>query len=662
MNRQDLKNGEVAGPRTDSTPLKDLIETRVSRRTALRGGLGLASSTLFAGAGVSALSGCGSSADGAGVPTELKFTSVPGSFQDNVDIVPEGYGRQYLAPWGTPIAANGPAYRGDGTNTAADQALQIGQNHDGIHYFPVDGSRRGLLVMNHEYTNPTLYAGSGRQVDPDGRPTDPDEVRKDINAHGVSVIEVFDDGSGAWQIDTNSPMNRRITAASVMEITGPARGHALLSTPFSAGTRTRGTVNNCGKGHTAWNTYLACEENIQGYFITQDNNPPRQTDRMGINANGFGYFWNAVAGDPSEISGEFARFDVTSGTPWENEANTFGWIVEIDPLNPTSTPKKRTAMGRFRHEGCEPSRFINGQRLAFYMGDDARFEYLYKFVTDDAYNAANPDRDMLDKGQLYVAKFNADGSGEWLLLDISNPVLSGEFADQGELLVNTRLAADLVGATPMDRPEWTAVDPITGEVYVTMTNNSRRTEASDDAGENAANPRTPNSHGHIIRFREAGDSADATTFDWNIFVFGARASDTANNRSGLTADNEFGSPDGLWFDPRGVLWIQTDNGAPLDYGVNPADPDGRNDPSDQMLAVIPARLGAPEINGDNQEQLKRFFVGPSGCEVTGVQMTPDFRTMFVNVQHPGGSWPDGNGARPRSSIVVIRRDDGGEII
>ena len=229
------------------------------------------------------------------------------------------------------------------------------------------------------------------------------------------------------------------------------------------------------------------------------------------------------------------------------------------------------------------------------------------------------------------------------------------FSSQAELLINTRSAADIMGATPMDRPEWTAVDPLTGEVYVTLTNNTRRNEASSDAGENAANPRTPNSHGHIVRFRETGDSAAATSFEWNIFVFGSNASaDPSFNRSGLTAQNELGSPDGLWFDPRGVLWIQTDNGAPLDYG---------DDPNDQMLAVIPSRLGAQDINAQNQAQLKRFFVGPSGCEVTGVDMTPDMRTMFVNVQHPGGSWPSTNGiARPRSSTVVIRREDGGEII
>lgn len=654
MDRQRRK-GSARLSNSSSPSLNDILEVQLSRRSTLRGGLGLAASTVFAGAGISALAGCSdSNGGGNSIPAELKFASVRGSSQDNVTIVPEGFNFQILAPWGTPLLGSLPVFAGDGTNTAADQNQQVGQNHDGIHYFPINGSNSGLLVMNHEYTNSTLYAGDGRQEDENGRPTNADEVRKDIRAHGVSVIEVFRNGE-QWAIDTSSAFNRRITVETEMEISGPARGHALLQTPFSAGTRTRGTVNNCGKGHTPWDTYLTCEENIQGYFVTSDANPPRATARMGINENGFGYFWNAVAGDPSETAGEFARFDVSTGGGWENEANNFGWIVEIDPMQPNSVPKKRTAMGRFRHEGCEPGRIRAGEPIAFYMGDDARFEYLYKFVTADAWDPNNPDPDMLDKGTLYVAKFSADGTGEWIALTLDNPTLAAEFSDMGELLVNTRTAGDLVGATPMDRPEWTAVDPNTGEMYVTLTNNSRRETASDDAGENAANPRTPNTHGHVLRLREDGDRAGATSFVWNNFVFGSPASaDESFNRSGLTTDNEFGGPDGLWFDPRGVLWIQTDNGAPLDYG---------DDPNDQMLAVIPARLGSDSINAENQAQLKRFFVGPSGCEVTGVIMTPDFKTMFINVQHPGGSWPLNNGtSRPRSATVVIQKDDGGEIL
>ena len=656
MDRQSQKGRERLS-RSASPHLNELLEHQVSRRSALRGGLGLASSTFFAGAGVSALSAC-SESDGV-APLALKFQSVAGSDAPDLLRVPAGYITEILAPWGTPLLSGAPAYAGDGSNTAADQALQVGTNHDGMHYFPIEGSRRGLLVVNHEYTNGTLFAGDGRQEDATGAPTDVDEVRKDINAHGLSVMEIVRGDDGRVSLVAGSPFNRRITAATPMAISGPAAGDAKLRTPFSpTGTRTRGTVNNCAYGSTPWNTYLACEENIQGYFITNDANPPRETARMGINADGFGYKWSNVAGDASEDNGEFARWNVSQTgasalDDWRNEANTFGWIVEVDPTDPTSTPVKRTAMGRMRHEGCQPGRVRNGEKVAFYMGDDARFEYFYKFVTADAYNANGNNADMLDRGTLYVAQFNADGTGQWLPLDYANnAALANDFSSQADVLVNTRSAADVLGATPMDRPEWSTTDPLTGEVYLTLTNNTRR-----EAGqENAPNPRASNSHGHVIRIAENGDDPAATSFTWDIFVFGSAASaDPSFNISGLDANNEFGSPDGIWFDPRGVLWIQTDNGAPLDYG---------DDPNDQMLAVIPARLdGERVIRPDNQAQLKRFFVGPAGCEVTGIQMTPDYKTMFVIIQHPGGSWPANDGvSRPRSATVVIRREDGDEIL
>nr|MBV6629782.1 PhoX family phosphatase [Oceanococcus sp. HetDA_MAG_MS8] len=649
MDRQDRK-GNAKLSNSQSPHLNELLEHKLSRRSTLKGGLGLASTTIFAGAGVSACS----DSDGDSVPAELKFTNVSGSDAFDLVKVPEGYVAEILVPWGTPLAANGPNWAGDGSNSAAEQAQQVGENHDGMHYFPIDGSRNGLLVMNHEYTNGTLFAGEGRSEDADGNPTDPDEVRKDINAHGVSVLEITRADNGQVSFVQNSVFNRRITAATPMMLTGPAAGDALLQTPYDpSGMMTRGTVNNCANGHTPWGTYLTCEENIQGYFITSDENPPRETERMGIGATGFGYLWAKVAGAADEDNGEFARWDVSTSGDWANEANCFGWVVEIDPTDPNSVPKKRTAMGRMRHEGCQPGRIRSGEKVAFYMGDDARFEYFYKFVTARAYNPNGDNTDMLDEGTLYVAKYEADGTGTWMPLDVSqNAALAAEFVTQANLLVNTRSAADILGATPMDRPEWATVDPNTGEVYVTLTNNTRR----NPGDENAANPRAPNTHGHIVRMAEEGGAADATRFTWDIFVFGSPASaDSSFNISGLTADNEFGGPDGIWFDPRGVLWIQTDNSQPLDYG---------DDPSDQMLAVIPSRLpGDRTINPETQSQLKRFFVGPRGCEVTGVVMTPDYRTMMVNVQHPGGSWPANDGStRPRSATVVIRREDGGEII
>ncbi len=662
VQRQALKV-EKTTSQSASPSLEALMQARISRRSALRGGLGLATTTIFAGAGVAALTGCSDSdddSDDSSTSTmQLGFSSVDGSDVDALT-VPEGYIAEILAPWGTPILGSLPAFATDGsgsTNSAAEQAMQMGQNHDGMHYFPLsqsDPSSRGLLVMNHEYSNSTLFPGGARSEDVDGKPTDPEQVRKDINAHGVAIIEIERNGEGQVSLVSGSGFNRRITAATPMLLSGPAAGSSFMVTAYdNSGMTTRGTVNNCAHGYTPWGTYLACEENIQGYFITNEATPPREKDRMGINDAGFGYFWNNVAGDASEVNGEFARFDTTPGGgdatgDYRNEANTFGWIVEIDPRNPSAMPIKRTAMGRFRHEGCTPGRVVEGQKIAFYMGDDSRFEYFYKFVTDDNYDPDRPSPNMLDNGTLFVAKFNEDGTGAWLPVDYSNAALATDFVSQADVMVNTRSAADVLGATPMDRPEWTATDPNTGEIYLTLTNNTQRVSGD----ENAPNPRADNSHGHVVRLAEDGDDPAATGFTWDIFVFGSNANaDSAFNISGLDASNEFGSPDGIWFDSRGILWIQTDNGAPLDFGQN-----------DQMLAVIPANLdGDRVITPDNNASLRRFFVGPVGCEVTGVDMTPDNRTMFVNIQHPGGHWPQGGSAVPRSSTVVIRREDGGEI-
>jgi len=433
----------------------------------------------------------------------------------------------------------------------------------------------------------------------------------------------------------------------------------LLVTPFSPdGTATRGTVNNCGRSFTPWQTYLSGEENIQGYFITTDTSD--ELSRYGVNGTGFGFFWSAVSDAASdEDNGEFARFNVTrtgntAANDWRNEVNNFGWVVEVNPEDPNSTPVKRTAMGRFRHEGVEPSPVADGRPIAFYMGDDARGEYCYKFVTADNYAAADPDRDMLDRGTLYVARFNDDGTGDWLPLDVAqNSDLAARFADQSEMLIYTRIAADVVGAMPMDRPEWSAVDPTNGDVYYTLTNNNDR-GAEGEEKVNAANPRANNEYGHIIRQTETDGNPAATTFAWDIFVFGAPAAgDASLNRSGLTPANDFGGPDGLWFDRRGVLWIQTDNGGNAVADVT----------NDQMLAVIPASLpGDRIITPETQASLKRFLVGPQGCEMTGQDLSADATTLFANVQHPQGGFPNFDGSTPpRSATLAIRRDDGGEI-
>ena len=650
------------------TPFQEIVEKRLSRRDALRGSLGMAVGTLFAGAGLAA---CGSSSTptvedaGDDTPspepsTQLNFESVAGSDLDQLHVA-DGYQTQVLIPWGTGILGSYPEFDDTGatTNTSTEQAQQIGTNHDGMYFFPIDGSsERGVLVLNHEYTNSgTLYGDAGRSEDATGAPTDADQVRKDINCHGVSVVELIKGSDGTW-FPLNTGYNRRITAATPMMLTGPAAGDPLMVTPYDpSGMATRGTVNNCGNGTTPWGTYLTCEENIQGYLTDQSATVSPEKARYGINAGGFGYRWANVAGDPTEVDREFERWDTTpTGAgptdDFRNEANCFGWMVEIDPMDPTSTPKKRTAMGRFRHEGSATSRPITGQPLAFYMGDDARFEYIYKFVTADNWDPTSPPADMLDRGTLYVARFDADGTGEWLALDYaSNATLQANFASQAEVLIYARIAADLLDATPMDRPEWSTVDQQTGEIYLTLTNNTRRGNTGQP-GSDAANPRAPNSHGHIIRFKEDGDRADATTFTWTIFVFGSEASgDADQNRSGLTLDNEFASPDGLWMDPRGLLWIQTDNGAPLDSNSN-----------DQVLAVLPSELpGERTVTPTTQDHLRRLFVGPAGCEVTGITMTPDYKTMFINIQHPRGEWPGYGGSIPRSGTVAISRVDGGTI-
>jgi len=652
---------EASLSRSSSPPMEQILQVRLSRRDTLRGGLGFAASTLFAGAG---LSGCsdGSDATGGGpAAIELGFESIAGSSADTISL-PEGYRMQVIIPWGTPITGSFPEFAPDASNSAADQAQQVGAWHDGMRFFPMgegeERHRHGLLVLNHENISRNVFFPGSRTRNADGLPTDPDQVRKEINAHGISVVELQADAGGSWEV-VQSGFNRRITAATEMIFSGPAAGSRFFVTPFSPdGTTARGTFNNCGRGYTPWNTYLSGEENIQGYFTTTESDPPREKARYGLNRFGFGFFWHGPAGQPGEVAGEFARFDTTptgSGptADYRNEANGAGWVVEVDPFDPSSIPVKRTALGRFRHEGVEPSPIQPGRQIAFYMGDDAQGEYFYKFVTAASWDPDNADPDMLDNGTLYVALFNADGSGEWRALDIVNPALQADFADQADVLVNTRSAADALGATPMDRPEWAAVDPVSGEVYLTLTNNTNRGRPGEEQPD-AANPRADNTHGHIIRLREDSDDPAAERFTWDIFVFGSNASaDPAFNRSGLTLDNEFGGPDGLWFDPRGILWIQTDNGAPLDSQSN-----------DQMLAVIPARLaGERTVNPATQASLKRFLVGPLNCEIAGADMTPDYRTLFINIQHPGGgsSWPDGGDARPRSATVVISRIDGGEI-
>ncbi|MFG0382887.1 PhoX family protein [Pseudomonas sp. zbq_18] len=584
----------------------------------------------------------------------LPFEALPVSRTDTIT-VPAGYRASVILPWGTPISGSFPPFLEDASNSAQDQAEQVGMHHDGMHFFPADGRRgggrhssHGLLVFNNEYIDaPLLHPNGPTAVN--GLRTVAEEVRKEINAHGVTIVEIRRDRFGDWQV-VPGRYNRRITAATPMQIAGPARGHALLKTRYSPdGTATRGTQNNCANGYTPWGTYLTCEENWAGYFASRDSDLPRELKRYGLRSSSrFG--WDTLPGD------EFERFDATrkaadASGDYRNEPNHFGWIVEIDPFDPTSTPVKHSALGRFAHEGLIFAPVKAGRPLVCYSGDDSQNEYIYKYVSRGKYLPIlrQPGR-LLDDGTLYVARFNGDGSGEWLALDLRDKAFQAacsaagvSFADQGEVLINTRLAADIVGATKMDRPEWGAVNPDNGEVYFTLTNNSSRTVAD------AANPRAANPYGHIIRWRENRSDHAGTRFRWDIFLLAGPQSDSRGpDGQPLDERNILASPDGLWFDPDGRLWIQTDmSGSQLASG-----PFGHN----QMLVADP-RSG----------EVKRFLIGPIGAEVTGISATPDFRTLFVNIQHPGegstatnllSSWPDGPGRRPRSATVVVTREDG----
>ncbi len=670
----DLEAGdEIPSNPLTSPTFRQVAETRLGRRGMLMGGLATAI-TGFIGAGASRPAAAQGAAPAAARGPAIGFKPVPVSAADTV-MVPEGYSVQVLIPHGTPLNGQ-PATKTVLEMTAAEQEQAIGTHHDGMHFFPIEGrepeqgsSTDGLLVLNHEYVAPRfMHARAAGQSIGDSRIPVPaggreaDEVRKEIFAHGVSVVRIAKQANGQWQVVAD-PRNRRVHGATAMEIAGPVRGHALVRTKYSPdGTRVRGTLNNCAHGVTPWNTYLTAEENWAGYFRNLDQrdgrpNLPREHARYGVPTSQARYNWDQVQGGGDE----FERFNCSSTgasatDDYRNEVNAFGWIVEIDPFNPNSVPVKRTTLGRFAHEGVVFGPPREGRPVVAYSGDDSMFEYVYKFVSARPFNRATANGSLLDEGILYAAKFNADGTGEWLPLQhgVGPLTAANGFADQGEVLVNTRRAADVVGATPMDRPEWGAVDPRDGQVYFTLTNNPRRTEAQRDA----ANPRAANQFGQIIRWREANDDHTATRFTWDLFVIAGPADNSrVAGGAALNADSVFACPDGLWFDADSRLWIQTDIGESEQLRGNLAQ-FGNN-----------AMLVANPITGE----IRRFLTGPIGQEVTGVITTPDRRTMFVNLQHPGATtpaadfaagrinsrWPHGGEGVPLSATIVITKNDGG---
>ncbi|WP_295854347.1 PhoX family phosphatase, partial [uncultured Xylophilus sp.] len=641
---------------------------------------------------------------------------------------PAGYTATVMYRLGDPISSDVPAYANDGSDDPTTYDRRAGDHHDGMTYFGMgaggtwapSATDRGLLVMNHEAITPAFLHPAGQTTTGSGTAqvrTVPGEVLREFYLHGVSVIEIGKTGS-TWGYKRSSSFNRRVHTLTEMRLSGPAARTDYVKTRYSTdGSRTRGTVNNCANGTTPWGTYLTCEENWAGYFrrIAATDNAQRSARelasfaRYGVAGTGR-ELWATVTPDTSDDL--YGRWNAevraaSAAADYRNGPNTYGWVVEIDPFNPTAMPKKRTALGRMGHEGACLGPVVAGRPLVWYMGDDSRNEYIYKFVSTANWDPADASRGIaagdkyMDSGRLYVARFNADGTGVWLELKLGVNGITGSnttyaFADAADVLINTRLAADIAGATKMDRPEWTAVNPKNGDVYVTLTNTnaaSRPITATD-----AANPRfyndpkgsaqtaqTGNPNGHIVRFADANRDPAATTFTWDVYLFGARSTAARDiNISGLTADNDFSSPDGMWFSQatQGLLWLQTDDGAYTDVTncmMLAAVPGQVNDGAARTITNVgtdgTTRQQATRFGAAPGTALRRFLVGPKECELTGIAESGDGRALFVNIQHPGedtrpdfanpasfGShWPDGGSARPRSATVVITKNDGGRI-
>lgn len=718
---------ELDNNTSDNIHFRDILEQHISRRSLItKAASGAVALTL-----ASTLTGCNDSDDDSGSnnggttpvdpnkkPEKLTFTAVAKNHNDLVT-VPEGYEANVIFALGDSINPNFGEWDDNNIPSGPSFQFRSGDCHDGMHYFGLNtstnrfdesASAQGLLVMNHEYINQTFLHPKG-PTKVDGRRPE-DEVIRETNAHGVSIVHIKKDAATQKvTIDKSSAFNRRITASTEMDFEGAAAGSGLLATRFSpTASKTRGTHNNCGNGYTPWGTYLTTEENFIGYFARSTTDDALRTPeeiialkRYGLKAgSGSRYGWETAIGQV-ESQDLYDRWnaDVKAAQAtqdYRNGPNTFGWMVEIDPFDRRQNPVKRTSLGRFAHEDSA-CRAVVGQPLAFYMGDDSRGEYIYKFVSTAVWDVKDVNRGYaagdkyMNAGKLYVAKFNNDGSGQWIELAYGKNGLNESnttypFKSQADVVTFARLAADAVGATKMDRPEWCTVNPVNGEVYVTLTNNSNR---GKDYATDAANPRNytdlyngtkeqkGNVNGHIIRFKETDDKTTAETFKWDIYLFGAEASMASNiNLSGLTDNNDLSSPDGMWFDPRGVLWIQTDDGAYTDVT------------NCMMLAALPGQIGdgAPATTSNGQQTLvgakvtdstlRRFLVGPKQCEITGIAMTPDYKAIFINVQHPGedsasystpeSNWPatqkdpSNKTARPRSATVVITRKDGGVIV
>jgi secreted PhoX family phosphatase len=659
-----------------------VLAARLSRRTVVTGAAVTGLATLARGA---ALVG----ASAATAPPDNSFKSIAPQRNDEF-VLAEGYRSNVVARWGDSLVTGTRDFdtrrmaNNDwlGSDAIKAQQQQFGTNCDAVQYFALKAGRaaRGLICVNHEYVNAELmfhgHRGAGmKRTDREAwMDKHPHSVKFMQVAHGVTVMQLQRDADG-WERNLRAPQNRRVTALTAMDIHGPARGHALMRTHADPkGERVFGTFANCSAGKTPWGTYLTAEENIDDYFAfartaVETEKDPAFTDamrRFPFREYSF-YGWDY----------EDARFDMRKEP---HEPLRFGWMVEIDPHDPKSVPRKRTSLGRFSHEGAN-SIVAKSGHVAFYMGDDDKFEYVYKFVTRDRFNPAHPaaNRDLIDHGTLYAARFDADGTGVWLPLvyDEKGPLNSAAgFASQGDVVIKARAAADLLGATPMDRPEDVEPSPITGRIYISCTKSENRGTAEAveadwdghkaDTGVNAANPRPDNKSGHIIEITENGDDATGTRFGWEVFIV---AGDPSTGRyivdardlvpGSLTGtDTYFGGfpdrtqlstvhcPDNLGIDPQGRLWIVSDT-----------DDHTR---ANNGCFVVPTA-------GPQRGLLQQLASGPTGCEVCGCEFTPDGRTLFLSIQHPGeggtldsphSQWPDGSGLPPRATLLAIEREDG----
>jgi secreted PhoX family phosphatase len=619
---------EINFPRPETNDFDRVVERAISRRGFLGGALAFGSGAAVMGTpflkGTSAL---------AQQTSRFAFTPIP-MYSDGTVHVPDGYTWDVLVRWGDPLFSDAGEFSHETGVSLESSDRVFGENTDGMELYSIGGHE--VLVVNSEYTNNDINLPHTA----DGTPGSADDVLLLQNLQGVTVMELAE-GDDGWSVVVDSPYNRRITHNTAMTIDGPAAGHDLLKTEADpAGTQSLGTFNNCGAGRTPWGTYLTCEENFNGYFGATGEMPTDEAvaagyERYGINAEGAGYNYHSF--DP--------RFDVSVNP---NEPHRAGYIVEIDPADPDSTPVKRTALGRIKHENAAAVLAPDG-RVVVYMGDDERGEFIYKWVSRDVYVPGGDTSTLLTEGTLYAAKFNDDMTGDWVALTPETASMS-----PAEIAIFTRTAASAVGATTMDRPEWVAVNPVAIEAYCCLTNNSRRGNVADNGqtvtnaggdpmAVNAANPRETNNYGQIVRWRPANDDHAADSFEWDLYVMAGNPTVTPEGpyagSENINAGNLFNSPDGMVIDSTGLIWIQTDGddsneGEYVGMGNN------------QMLAGDP-------VTGE----IHRFLTGPLGSEVTGLCWSSDRRTMFVGIQHPSAPFPDGEGMLPRSSVIAVKRED-----